>query len=125
MRLLLDTHVLLWALGDPASLSGDARYAIEDLANGVLASAASAWEISIKRTAGKLDAPEDLASAFRATGIEPLGITVEHALAAGALPLHHRDPFDRMLVAQARAEGLTLVTRDSLLSRYGIAVMEA
>ena len=123
MRLLLDTHVLLWALGDPASLSRDARGAIEDDSNDVLASAASAWEISIKRTAGKLDAPEDLASALDATGIDPLAITVEHAVAAGALPLHHCDPFDRMLVAQARIDGLTLVTRDSLLSRYGVALM--
>lgn len=123
MRLLLDTHAVLWALGQPAELAQDARAAIEDGKNEVLVSAASAWEVAIKRAAGKLESPDDLADAIKAAAFRPLAITVEHALAAGALPPHHSDPFDRMLVAQAVIEGLTIVTRDARLARYGVATL--
>ncbi len=125
MRLLLDTHSVLWALGRPAELAPDARAAIEDGQNDVLVSAASAWEVAIKRAAGKLEAPDDFADAILAAAFRPLAITVEHATAAGALPPHHTDPFDRMLVAQAMIEDLIVVTRDARFARYGVPTLEA
>lgn len=125
MRLLLDTAVVLWTLADDAKLSREARAAIVAADNVVVVSAASAWEISIKRALGRLDAPEDLADALRAARLEPLDITLEHATAAGALPRHHDDPFDRMLVAQAQAEGLTIVTRDRAFARYEVKTLAA
>lgn len=125
MRLLLDTHALLWALAEPRELATSARDAIEDGRNEVLVSAVSAWEIAIKRTLGRLDAPEELVGAMHEAAFAPLAITVEHALVAGVLPLHHRDPFDRMLVAQAIVEGLTIVTRDTRFSSYGVPLLQA
>ena len=125
MRLLLDTHALLWALAQPRRLSARARAAIASADSEVFVSAASAWEIAIKRAIGKLTAPADLEAILDQTGIERLPITVSHALAAGALPLIHSDPFDRMLVAQARIEGLTLVTRDPHIAAYDVAVLQA
>lgn len=118
MRLLLDTHVVLWVLADHRSLSSASRAAIADPENDVAVSAASAWEIAIKRALGRLSAPDDLETVLEASGFEPLPITVGHALGAGALPPHHGDPFDRMLVAQALAEGYTLMTRDSRFADY-------
>ena len=125
MRLLLDTHVLLWWLLNPESLTERARDAIADPANGVLISAASAWEVAIKRSLGRLEAPDDLERQIEATRFEPLSITLAHALRAGSLPRHHNDPFDRMLVAQSMVEGLTIVTRDPRLSPYGVPVLAA
>ena len=125
MRVLLDTHVLLWALMGDDRLAVTTVDLIEDPANEVRASAASAWEIAIKQAVGRLDAPADLAAAIDATGFAPLAITVDHALRAGDLPPHHRDPFDRMLVAQAQAEGLTIVTRDEQIGRYDVATVPA
>lgn len=125
MNLLLDTHTLLWWLSDDPALGDDARSAIAKELNTVMVSAASAWEISIKRALGKLDAPEDLPSALEMGDLHPLPITIHHAIAAGALPRHHDDPFDRMLVAQARLEGLTIVTRDEQLARYGVPLLAA
>ena len=90
----------------------------------VWVSAATVWEIEIKRSAKRLNAPEDLLEMVEESGFERLPITLEHALAAGRLPLHHRDPFDRMLVAQARLEGLTLATADAGLSAYGVPLIE-
>jgi PIN domain nuclease of toxin-antitoxin system len=124
MRLLLDTHVLLWWLADDPALSKQARRLIANEPE-VFASAASAWEIAIKRAVGKLEAPEDLPAALAAGGIGRLPIGFEHAAAAGALPRHHDDPFDRMLVAQAQHEGLTLLTSDARISRYGVATLPA
>jgi PIN domain nuclease of toxin-antitoxin system len=124
MRLLLDTHVLLWWLADHPALSKQARALIANEPE-VFASAASAWEIAIKRALGKLEAPEDLLSALEAGGIRRLPIDFQHAAVAGALPRHHDDPFDRMLVAQAQREGLTLLTSDSHTSRYAVAVLPA
>jgi PIN domain nuclease of toxin-antitoxin system len=123
MRVLLDTRALLWWLADDPALSPQAREAIADGANLVAVSAATAWEISIKRTLGKLEAPDDLEAQLDANGFVPLPITVADGLAAGSLPRYHDDPFDRMLVAQARAARFTVVTRDSRLARYGIDIL--
>ena len=125
MRLLLDTHALLWSLAEPSRLSEEARAAIEDGRNDVFVSAASAWEIAIKRAGGTLEAPEDLTQQLDVAAFRPLAITLDHALAAGALPLHHRDPFDRMLAAQAALEGLTIVSRNGRLDAYGVPVLKA
>ena len=125
MRLLLDTHALLWALGDPEQLDAQARQAIVDPENVAAVSAASAWEIAIKRALRKLEAPADLASALAASRFQQVAISVEHALAAGSLPNHHGDPFDRMLIAQARIEGFTVVTRDARFELYGVGVLAA
>ena len=125
MRLLLDTSVLLLALSEPERLSVAARNAIEDPASIILVSAASAWEITIKRALGKLEAPESVVGAIREAGFETLDITPDHAERAGGLPPHHRDPFDRMLVAQAVAERCTLVTRDDALQDYDVEILGA
>jgi PIN domain nuclease of toxin-antitoxin system len=122
VRLLLDTNALIWWLAD--ELSADARDAIVE-AEAVFVSAASAWEIAIKQKLGKLTAPGDLELELEREGFEPISISIAHALRAGALPLHHTDPFDRVLVAQAELERLTLVTRDTDLAAYGVAVLPA
>jgi PIN domain nuclease of toxin-antitoxin system len=124
VRLLLDTHALLWWLADEG-LSLPARDAIADPANLVFVSAASAWEISIKKALGKLTAPDDLEGQVDASGFSPLPISLAHGLAAGQLPRHHEDPFDRMLIAQAVAEGLTIITRDKRFEDYGVALLPA
>ena len=124
MRLLLDTNALLWWLADE-SLSAQARDAVADPANLVVVSAASAWEISVKKALGKLAAPDDLEQQVAAGGFSPLPISIAHAIAAGQLPRHHEDPFDRMLIAQAFAEGLTIVTRDKRFEDYGAALLSA
>jgi PIN domain nuclease of toxin-antitoxin system len=123
VRLLLDTHVLLWWLADDPALSSPARDAIADGGNLVAVSAATAWEIAIKRALGKLRAPEDLAHQVEANGFVPVSISLDDALLAGSLPYHHHDPFDRMLVAQSRRGGFTLVTHDQRLSSYGIEIL--
>lgn len=123
MRLLLDTHILLWALLTPTRLTRPVRDALIRPANALHISVASIWEIAIKRAIGRVDAPvETLPEALDALGIALLPIAIAHALAAAALPRHHTDPFDRMLVAQARHEGLTLVTEDAALRRYDVAI---
>ena len=124
MKLLLDTHALLWWLDDDARLSRSATEAIAE-AELVAVSAASAWEISIKQALGTLDGPVDLPAEMATNGFTELPVTVAHALAAGALPSHQAVPFDRVLVAQARLEGLTLVTRGARLADYGIAHLRA
>jgi PIN domain nuclease of toxin-antitoxin system len=116
---------LLWWLDEDPSLSADAYGAIADPDNSVVVSAASVWEISIKTAAGKLEAPGRLVERLAAERFQPLAITVEHGAAAGALPLHHHDPFDRMLVAQAQLEGLTIVTRDPRFEPYSVALLPA
>jgi PIN domain nuclease of toxin-antitoxin system len=124
MRLLLDTHALLWWLADEG-LTDEARDAIADTDNLVMVSAASAWEISIKKALGKLSAPDDLERQVDESGFAPLSISVAHGIAAGQLPRHHDDPFDRMLIAQAYAEGLTIVTRDKRFAEYNVAMLPA
>ncbi len=123
MRLLLDTHVLLWWLGEPQALHAKTLGVIKDGRNIIFVSAASAWEISIKRALGKLRAPDDLEEALDANRFLKLPISVQHALLAGDLPRHHDDPFDRMLIAQAQVERLTFVTHDPQIERYGLRVL--
>jgi PIN domain nuclease of toxin-antitoxin system len=125
MKLLLDTHVVLWRLDDPALVTENARDSISDLANDVFVSAVVAWEIAIKRGLGKLSAPPDLQSAIVACQFSALSINVAHALATESLPPHHRDPFDRLLVAQALLEDLTIVSRDPIIARYGVPLIVA
>ncbi len=124
-RLLVDTHVLLWALGGDPNLGDDARQALADPRNDVFVSAVSIWEIAIKRALGKLKIPSHLATAVEAAGFSELPVTFFHAEQAGSLPRHHGDPFDRMLVAQAQTEGLTLVTADANIPRYAVRTMAA
>jgi len=126
MNLLLDTHVLLWALDDNRQLSQAARTAIIDGSNIVFVSAATAWEISIKKALGKLSYPQnDYLEELRLHRFTPMAITTEHALAVEHLPQHHKDPFDRLLIAQAQLENLTLVTRDSKIRLYDVPIIEA
>jgi PIN domain nuclease of toxin-antitoxin system len=124
LSLLLDTHTLIWWLANAPTLADAARTAIADDPD-VFVSTASAWEIAIKQSIGKLDVPTDLEAQLQHQGFEPLPITMAHALAAGSLPKHHADPFDRMLIAQATIEGLTVVTRDSRFSLYGVPTLGA
>ena len=123
MTLLLDTHILLWWLADDPSLPTEAATAIADAATEVAVSAASVWEIAIKKAAGQLAAPDDLLDELDANRFSTLGITAGHALLAGALPLHHTDPFDRMLIAQAQVEQLTLVTVDRRFADYKVRLL--
>ncbi|MGY1705623.1 type II toxin-antitoxin system VapC family toxin [Geodermatophilus sp. SYSU D00697] len=123
MTLLLDTHVLLWWLADDHRLTPAMREAISDPATSVAVSAASAWEMSIKAALGKLSVPEDLADEVERHGFDVLPITVEDGLAAGALPRHHDDPFDRMLIAQAVRRRFVLVTADRRFSDYDVLVL--
>jgi PIN domain nuclease of toxin-antitoxin system len=125
MNLLLDTHTLLWWLADDPGLAASARDAIADGDNRVLVSAASAWEISIKQALGKLVAPPGLEEALEESDLEPLPIGMNHALAAGALPPHHADPFDRMLTAQALIEDAAVITRDPRFADYGVRIIDA
>jgi PIN domain nuclease of toxin-antitoxin system len=125
MNLLLDTHVFLWAVEDSPRLSNEARQAITEGRNIVFVSAATAWELAIKRAIGKLRTPGgDYLEELRAHRFTALDITSEHALAVEMLPPHHKDPFDRMLVAQARLEKLTLVTHDPRLRPYDVPLIE-
>lgn len=125
MRVLLDTHTLLWWLAGDKSLSAKARSAIASPRTTVYVSAASVWEIAIKKAIGKLQAPDDLVTALAANRFQHLPITIEHASLAGSLPRHHDDPFDRMLVAQASLEKLTIITRDKAISDYTTAIISA
>ena len=120
MKLLLDTHAFLWLVAGDERLPASARTLITG-AERVVLSAASVWEAEIKRAAGRLAVPP-VAEAARRTDVDVLAITADHADAAAHLPLHHRDPFDRMLVAQAQLEGLILVSKDDAMRRYGIPI---
>ncbi len=123
MRLLLDTHVLLWWFTDDRRLSRNARRALGRSDVEAFVSAVSAWEIAIKSKAGKLNAEEmldRLPEELREAGFSVLPITLEHAIRAGSLPEHHRDPFDRMLVAQAQAEHLPVLSNDAAFDQYGV-----
>lgn len=122
LKLLLDTHALIWVAKD--LLDGDSRDLIEEGSDAVFVSAASIWEIEVKRALGKLQAPEDITKRVDESGYDRLPITFEHAREAGRLPLLHGDPFDRMLIAQARLEGLTLATADERIKRYDVPVLD-
>lgn len=121
MKLLLDTHLLLWAAGSPEQLPAAARPLLEDPLNELLFSAASLWEIAIKRGLGRSDFQVDarvLRRGLLDNGYLELAITSEHAVFIDSLPLLHKDPFDRILVAQATVEGITLLTVDALVAQY-------
>ena len=124
MRAILDTHAFLWWVLDIPRLSAEARSILEDGANELLFSAASAYELTIKAQSGRLALPEPadsyVPSRLAANAFEPLSIELAHALRAGALPAIHRDPFDRMLVAQAQIEGLPILTADPAISHYDV-----
>jgi PIN domain nuclease of toxin-antitoxin system len=123
LRLLLDTHVVLSWMGHGRELSDIAQRELEDATNQMLVSAVVAWEIAIKRAVRKLQAPADVVTRLLATTAVELPVSIEHAAAVERLPHHHADPFDRMLVAQARIEGATLVTGDAALRAYDVPIL--
>jgi PIN domain nuclease of toxin-antitoxin system len=123
MTLLLDTHIVLWAIAGDAALGEDFLDRLRHDPD-ICLSPVSLWEIAIKQSTGKLAGPPDLAERVRDMGFRELPVTHVHAIAAGRLPLHHRDPFDRMLVAQAVTEGLTLVSRDASVALYDVDVLK-
>lgn len=123
MRLLLDTHVALWWLSGEQPIGAGAERELADATNQVLLSAAVVWEVAIKRSLGKLNAPPDFAATLIGAGAQPLPIGIEHAEAVAELPWHHRDPFDRLLIAQAITERATVVSRDELLTPYGVPLL--
>lgn len=125
MKLLLDTHILLWWLSDSKKLGKAIRALISNEDNIVMVSAASAWEISIKQALGKLEAPDDLSNAIKQCQFTPLNITIIDASLAGKLPKHHEDPFDRMLIAQTMNEDLTLISNDKHFEKYNVALITA
>ncbi|MBI4817801.1 MAG: type II toxin-antitoxin system VapC family toxin [Deltaproteobacteria bacterium] len=121
MNLLLDTHFLLWWLDDAKALSPKARKLIASTDNLVFISAVSVWELRIKEALGKIELPRKFGAVLDEQPFEHLSITVSHSNSVRSLPAHHRDPFDRMLIAQARVESLTLVTHDEVVQRYDVA----
>jgi PIN domain nuclease of toxin-antitoxin system len=129
VKVLLDTQVWLWSLGDPGRLSKEAKRILGSRRHAIHLSAASAWEMAIKVSIGKLELPESVETyvptRMARQGITPLHITHAHALKVSTLPLHHRDPFDRLLVAQAMVERLPLLTADPVFARYGIDLIAA
>lgn len=123
MKLLLDTHALIWALEDSESLSATARQLIVDLDNQILVSVASAIEIAIKTSLGKLEAPSDLRQAIDSAGFIPVSLDFAAAATLASLPFHHRDPFDRLLIAHALTENATVVTRDPAFAPYPVSTV--
>jgi PIN domain nuclease of toxin-antitoxin system len=122
VRLLVDTHAALWLLGEDKRLSSTADQMLTDTSNEVLLSAAVVWEVAIKRSLGKLDAPDGFAGMLLDVGAMPLAVSVDHASAVRSLPWHHRDPFDRLLVAQAVLEDAVLLSGDDRLRAYDVRV---
>lgn len=129
MRLLLDTHALLWSATDPARLTPEARAVLEDGAHDVLVSIVTAWEIAIKQSLGKLElarpAERWLPDVLKRTGYEVAELRLSAALRVRALPWHHKDPFDRLLIAQALDEGFTIVSRDAAFESYEVPILRA
>lgn len=129
MKLLADTQVVLWSATDPQRLAASARAAIEDGANELSVSIVTAWEIAIKQSLGKLDLPAPaeqwLPEVLRRTGFEVAEIGLAAALRVRALPWHHRDPFDRLLIAHALEDGYTIITHDATLATYGVPILPA
>ncbi len=124
-RILLDTCALIWWLNGSSQLGSVAKEYIANANNDIYVSAASIWEMSIKRQQGKLDAPVNLEEIIENLGFNPLAISLFHSEQAGNLPLHHKDPFDRMLIAQAQAEGLQIITQDKQFDSYGVKIIHA
>lgn len=125
MRLLLDTNALIWALQAPDHLRPEASAALADRQNEIYVSIASIWEAAIKVGIGKLVLPPEFIPTISRSGFRIMAIEIPHALRVSTLPRHHRDPFDRILVAQALVEDLTLVTRDAMLPLYGVPILTA
>ncbi len=125
MILLLDAHALLWFLADDTRLASTARRSLEDPGNEVLVSAASIWELEVKRMAGRVDAPEDILEALHASQIDALPVTGADAVQAARLPGHHHDPFHRMVIAQAMRLDALILTRDRAFARYDVRVLPA
>jgi PIN domain nuclease of toxin-antitoxin system len=123
LKLLLDTHAVIWFADDAPQISRNAAAAIEDPANDILVSAVVAWELAIKRGVGKLPAANNYVDVMIAAGSRELAVTLEHAQKVEDLPPHHRDPFDRLLVAQAMTEDATVVTNDQRIGRYDVPVL--
>ncbi len=125
MKYLLDTHLLIWLALQPHRLSRDIMESLEAPENILYFSAVGPWEIAVKRALGRADFdidPDDLAQTLIRNGWCEIPVTSKHGIAAGALPPHHRDPFDRMMIAQATIEGMTFLTADAFLARYGDSV---
>lgn len=125
MRLLLDSNALIFAVAQPTGLSPPARQALQDPTNDRFVSIAAMWEIAIKLSLGKLSLPDNIPAALDIIGASPLEITPTHIVRVQGLPLHHRDPFDRMMIAQALEENLTIVTRDRAFRVYGVPLLAA
>ncbi len=125
MILMLDAHALIWSIDRDSTLARPARDSIADPANAVLVSAATVWELAIKRANGKIRLPGDLAATLDAMGYDGIAVTVADAELAAALPPHHRDPFDRMLIAQAQRLDAIIVTRDRAFASYDVKVLPA
>ena len=124
MSYLLDTHALLWWLADDPALSPGAREIIAEGSNRVCVSAATIWEIAIKEALGKLEIPQDFRVILGEQGFEALPITWDHAFEVTHLPDHHRDPFDRLLIAQCRVEEMTFISQDAVARRYDVRVLD-
>lgn len=123
MSFLLDTHILLWFLENDPKLSNQVRQVITNPKNLIFVSAISAWEISIKQFLGKLIAPSNLEEALRFSRLEVLAMILVHGIKVADLPMHHKDPFDRMLIAQALVEGLTIITVDQKFKFYNVPLL--
>ncbi|MEM8676754.1 MAG: type II toxin-antitoxin system VapC family toxin [Cyanobacteria bacterium P01_G01_bin.67] len=124
MKYLLDTHSLLWTIFEPDKLSAEAQEIILDQNNIIFVSLISLWEISIKQNIGRLDIPEEFFEVVRKGGFEMLPLTMPQIEQYRLLPLHHRDPFDRMLIIQAREQKLIFITRDLEISKYDVEIMK-
>ncbi|RZB17366.1 type II toxin-antitoxin system VapC family toxin [Streptomyces sp. F001] len=124
MKVLADTHVVIWWLLDSSELPDDIKDLLDTEVEAYV-SAVTPWEVAVKQTLGKLDAPADLPERVRDCQLKQLPITAQHGIHAARLPLHHRDPFDRILVAQAQLEGLTLITRDTWIQKYDVPLLRA
>ena len=125
MILLVDANAVIWAFADDGNMDTGASASLQDPVNDVLVSAATIWEIEVKRRAGRLRAPDELLADLQTAGFATIPMTPEDAVAAAALPMHHRDPFDRILVAQARRLGATIVSRDRSFDAYDVERLPA
>lgn len=125
MKLLLDTSALLWWLGKSPRLGSRARSAISAPENPVFVSAASAWEVAVKRADGRLNAPGEISDWLDSNDFVELPVSIAHAVESAELPLHHRDPFDRLLIAQSRLERMALVTSDAKIAKYEVEILAA
>jgi PIN domain nuclease of toxin-antitoxin system len=123
LKLLLDTHAALWWLADDDRFGQEAEAYLDDADNAVLLSAVVVWEVALKRSLGKLQAPKTFAETLLEGGVTPLPVDLDHAAAVAELPWHHRDPFDRLLIVQARIENAVVVTSDHVFHAYGVPVV--